>query len=184
MKPCLSIPGGRLRPATADDLDRLVKLLHEEEVRRYLCDDTVLPRETIAAMLARSDRLDTQGLGLWAIEDTRAGFAGVAGLEPVSDEAGASPTMAGGVEPIIALGPGYWGRGLAAAALGGLVRYARGPLGLSRLVAAVDAPNVRSHRLMLRCGFAVVDRAPGPAHELELYELRLGEAVRQRPRSD
>ena len=176
MKPCLSLQGGRLRPAVAGDLDGLLRLLRGEAVRRYLCDDVVLPRETVAAMLARSARLDPRGLGLWVIEQGRAGFAGIAGLQPVSAEAGAAPAMAGGVEPIIALDPGHWGRGLAGEALDALILHARASLGLPRLVAAVDRPNARSHRLMRRCGFTAMGRAPGPAHELVLYDLPLGDA--------
>ncbi len=122
MRPHLSLPHGRLRPAVADDLDGLVR------------------------------------------------------LQPVSAEAGAAPAMAGGVEPLIALHPKSWGQGLAGKALDALIRYARGSLGLSRLVAAVDQPNARSHRLMKRCGFTTMGRTPGPAHELVLYTLPLGEA--------
>ena len=176
MKPCLSMPRGRLRPAMAKNLDSLVRLLHDEEVRRYLCDDIVLPRETVAAMLARSEQLDSRGLGLWVIEHMRECFAGVAGLQPVSAEAGGAPAMADGVEPIIALNPRYWGQGLAGESLNALILYARGSLGLSRLVAAVDQPNERSHRLMQRCGFTAMGRAPGPANELVLYNLPLRDA--------
>ena len=164
-----------MRPATADDLDSLVRLLHNEEVRRYLCDDSELPREAVAEMLARSHRLEPQGLGLWVIEHMGEGFAGIAGLEPVSAEAGGAPAMAGGVEPTIAIAPDYWGQGLAAQVLNALIYYARDALGLSRLVGAVDRPNARSHRMMQRCGFAVLGKAPGPAHELVLYEMQLRE---------
>jgi len=85
--------------------------------------------------------------------------------------------MAGGVEPLIALDPRCWRQGLAGEALDALILYARDSLGLSHLVGAVDQPNARSHRLMRRCGFTVMGKAPGPAHELELYKLPLGEAV-------
>lgn len=177
MKPCLSTPRGRLRPATADNLDGLVRLLHDRQVRRYLCDDTVLPRETVAEMLARSERLDSRGFGLWVIEHMSECFAGIAGLQPVLAEAETAPAMAGGVEPIVALNPEYWGQGLAGETLNVLILYARGSLKLSRLVAAVDQPNARSHRLMQRCGFRATGKAPGPANELVLYELPLEEAA-------
>ena len=176
MKPCLPLPRGRLRPAPAEDLDDLVRLLHDETVRRYLCDDVVLPRETVAAMLARSEALDSDGLGLWAIEQTHEPFSGIAGLQPISAETAGAPDMAGGVEPIIALNPAYWGQGLAGEALDALILYARGSLGLSHLVAAVDRPNARSHRLMERCGFTAMGSAPGPANELVLYDLPLEDA--------
>lgn len=176
MKPCLSLPLGWLRPATAGDLDDLARLLHEEGVRRYLCDDIVLPRETVAAMLARSEQLDSDGLGLWVIEHLYEHFAGIAGLQPVSEEVGAAPGMAGGVEPLIALTPKYWGHGLAGKSLNALILYARGSLGLPHLVAAVDLPNARSRRLLRRCGFSVVGNLPGLANELILHKLPLGEA--------
>lgn len=174
MKTELSMPGGRLRPAAADDLDVLLTLLHDEQVRRYLCDGTILPRERVAETLARSDQLDPRGLGLWMIEQTSGDFVGAAGLEPVSEEVAAAPAMAGGVEPLIALHPEYWGRGLAGEAMGSLIRYARGSLGLPQLVAAVDEPNIRSHRLMEKCGFVPAVRTQGPANELVLYRMQLG----------
>ncbi len=176
MKPSLSLPHGRLRPAKADDLDELVSLLHDKDVRRYLCDDTELLRETVAAMLTSSEQLDSDGLGLWALEHGHERFAGVAGLQPVSEEVGAAPEMAGGIEALIALKPDHWGRGLAADALTTLSAYARDSLRLSRLVAAVDLPNTRSHQLMRRCGFGDVGTMRGPANKLVLYELRLGKA--------
>ena len=176
MKPCLSIPRGRLRPAVADDLDGFVRLLHDKEVRRYLCDDIVLPREAVAAMLTRSEELDSRGLGLWVVAHRRERFAGIAGLQPVSGSVGAAPGMADGVEPLIALNPKHWGQGLAGRALDALVSHARGSLGLSCLVAAVDQPNARSQRLMKRCGFAVTGRTAGPTNDLVLFRLPLVEA--------
>ncbi len=172
MKPCLPMPRGRLRPATADDLDDLERLLHDPRVRRYLCDDVVLPRDSVAAMLARGEQLDPSGLGLWAIEHLGDRFAGIAGLQPIQDEAAATSTATGSIEPIIAVQPRYWGDGLASEALGALLLHAREALGLPRLLAAVDQPNLRSHRLMHRLGFKALDTTPGPAHGLLRYELR------------
>lgn len=177
MKPCLSMPGGRLRPTTEEDLNDVVRLLHDKAVRRYLCDNVELPRETVAAMLGRSNHLDPKGLGLWVIECMPAGFAGIAGLEPVSEVVGAAPAMTGGIEPVIALVPKHWGVGLASEALNALIVYACGVLKLSRLVASVDKANTRSHRLMQRCDFTVAGTVPGPADALTLYELPLEDAV-------
>lgn len=176
MKPCLAVSAGRLRPLAKYDLDDLTTLLQGPDVRRFLCDDAVLPEEAMLEMLERSDRLDVRGLGLWAIELGERGFAGVVGLEPVTEGIEASPEMAGGVEPIIALSPEFWGRGVATEALKAVVRYARNRLGLSRLVAAVDEPNVQSHRLIQRCGFVAIGKASGPANILVLYELRFAES--------
>ncbi len=173
MKPCLWMASGRLRPATRGDRDPLLALLHEPQVRRYLCDDKIMPRRGVIDMLERSAILDCQGLGLWAIEDEGGRFSGIAGLEPVSDEPGVAPQLVGGIEPIIAIHPDQWGIGLAQSAVTALIGHARDELRLSRLVAAVDVPNARSDRLMRRCGFAVIGTAPGPVHDLRLYELPL-----------
>lgn len=171
MKPILPIAQGRLRPARSDDLDDLICLLHAPGVRRYLCDDVELPRETVADMLAHSDELEPRGLGLWIIEGRDADFLGIAGLQPVAADAPAA--MSGGVEVIVAVTPDHWGLGLAHAGIQALIIHARDTVGLSRLVAAVDQPNARSHQLMQRCGFDETGTSPGPAQDLITYELVL-----------
>lgn len=173
MKPHLSMRRGRLRPATSGDLGALLALLHDKDVRHYLCDNTILPRETVAGMLADSERLAARGLGLWMIEAPDGGLIGAAGLHPVSDAMSAVPELAGAIEPIIALAPTSWGQGLAAEAVGALITCAQHSLGLAHLVAAVDEPNVRSRQLMLRCGFVPVGQMEGPANTLILYRLQL-----------
>lgn len=170
---------GRLRPATSGDLSALLELLHDKDVRRYLCDNTILPRETVASMLADSERLAVGGLGLWMIEAPDGGLIGAAGLHPVSDAMSAVPELRGGIEPIIALAPTSWRQGLAAEAVGALITYARQSLRLAQLVAAVDEPNVRSRQLMLRCGFVPVGQTEGPANTLILYCLRFDDNAEQ-----
>ena len=173
MKPALAIAGARLRPTTATSLPALTRLLNDREVGRYLCDGLAMKQETVAAMLAESATLDARGLGLWTIEQAQGELAGLAGLQPVSAELAAAPATASAIEVLIALYPAFWGKGLATAALDALALYARDCLGLTRLVAGVDRPNGRSHRLLAGRGFKPVGSTPGPAHELLLYELRL-----------
>ncbi len=165
------MPAGRLRPAHADDLDALLQLLHEPDVLRYLCDGVQLPRGTVAAMLDHSDELDPRGLGFWMIEDRARACAGMVGLQPMA--ADAAPELMGGVEVIIAVASAHWGQGLARAAVETVIAHARDTVGLDRLVAEVDVPNVRSHAVMRRCGFSEIGRAPGAVHDLVLYELPL-----------
>jgi ribosomal-protein-alanine N-acetyltransferase len=173
MKPNLTLTQATLRPTVPGDLDRVCALLHHADVRRFLCDDTILPRDTVIEMLALSDRLDSRGYGLWAVEDGQHQLLGVAGLQPVSAELLVASGMADAIEPLIALHPDSWGRGIAGDAIAALIEHARRTCRLSRLVAAVDRPNERSHKLMRRCGFKPVDVAQGPAHELVLYGLDL-----------
>jgi len=176
MKPVLPVASGRLRPATLDDAGRVLSLLRTPDVRRFLCDDRVLARSDVKAMLADSIRLDAEGLGLWIIEADPNGFAGIMGLAPVSPQASVSPDMIGGIEPTIAIDPEHEGKGLAFDAMTAVIDYARSRLRLQRLVAAVDEPNTRSNRLMKRAGFETMGPARGPVHDLLLYELAFDDA--------
>ncbi|MEM8971167.1 MAG: GNAT family N-acetyltransferase [Pseudomonadota bacterium] len=170
-KPDIDIADGHLRPADTDDLQFLIELLHNLEVRRYLCDDRALPRESVAELLSTSKELDPRGLGLWIIEQTGSGAVGIVGLQPVSFEL-ADPSVQGErIEPIIALHPGSWGKGIATRAMNTLIQYAGSVLGLDDLLAAVDVPNTRSCALMLRCGFVPAGYANGPANRLMLFRL-------------
>ncbi|MCR9138311.1 MAG: GNAT family N-acetyltransferase [Alphaproteobacteria bacterium] len=169
MKPCLPFVGGQLRPMQIAHRDHVTRILRHRDVRRFLCDDRQVSREEVTEMLKSSENLEDRGLGLWIIETGHTTVAGVIGLEPVSEILATIPGMAGQIEPVIALDPRHTGGGLATRALNRLISHARTSLQLSGLVAAVDEPNHRSHRLMRRCGFKSTGHADGPAHRLALY---------------
>jgi [ribosomal protein S5]-alanine N-acetyltransferase len=173
MLPILATPRLALCPATEADLDALWRLLTDPQVRRYLCDDRVLARAEVQAMLAEDIELEAAGLGLWLLRDRAEQFVGCVGLHPVSSEIVAhAPDLAGEIEPTIALAPDHWGRGLAAEGLTAVVTYAFKTLGLERLVAVVDEPNTRSHPLMLRVGFTPTGTtATGPCYPLRTWRL-------------
>jgi len=162
----------RLGALTLDDQGRMVDLLHEEGVRRYLCDDVLLPAPAIRALIENGRALWPRGLGLWRVEQAAdgGGWLGFAGLQPVPAAiAEMVPELAGEVEPIVALRQPVWGQGFATEALTALAAHAFGTLRLKRLVALVDQPNLRSHRMMERCGFRPVGQVAGPAHPLRIY---------------
>ena len=163
----------RLVPVEPRDVDRVVELLRLAAVRRYLCDDAPIPRETVAAGVA--DSLDpSSSTSQWCIETADGTFAGLVGLQP--PVAVAQRLRAIGwrsLEILIALDPACWGRGLAAGAVEAVADYARTDGVTFALIGAVDEPNERSHRLMARCGFAELGRMPGPRHELVVYERAL-----------
>ncbi|MEM9636159.1 MAG: GNAT family N-acetyltransferase [Pseudomonadota bacterium] len=170
MKPALPIASGRLRPARAGDGQELLTLLRERDIRRYLCDGRMLAAGEVTEMLADSALLNTMGLGLWVLETPDCRFAGVVGLTPVSPAIAGLEGMSGYIEPTIALAPDVQRRGVAREAMTAAMAYAEHTLGLTRLVAAVDAPNERSHRLMQACGFHPFANTDGPRHPLTLYE--------------
>jgi RimJ/RimL family protein N-acetyltransferase len=171
-QPTMTTAHLRLAPVTRADTENLVDLPAEPGVRRYLCDDEVLPRETVAALIERSMALAASGLGLWAVATDSDPWIGCVGLLPVSEAALlARPDFVGEVEPIIALATRVWGRGHATEALGAVVAHGIETLGLPRLVALVDEPNVRSHALLRRVGFDEIGTGPGPRHRLRAYGI-------------
>ena len=162
----------RLVPLVEADLDRMHDLLTQPDVRRYLCDDTVLERAQVERLLQEPAGYELDGLGLWSMLDAPGTWIGIIGLRPVSKEAArAFPAFADEVEPVVALGPGAWGRGYAEEALRCAADYAFLDLRYGRLVALVDEPNVRSRRLLARIGFEVVGTGPGPKFPLRAYSL-------------
>lgn len=171
--PVLATARLRLVPATSDDTDALCALLWQPEVRRYLCDDVVLPREEIAARLEASVASWPAGLGHWSVRDGAGAYVGFVALQPVSaDIIAAAPQLAGEVEPLIAIAPSVWRAGYASEALGAAIDHAFSTVGLARLVALVDEPNASSHSLMARAGFVAAGHCAGANFPLRIYRLR------------
>jgi ribosomal-protein-alanine N-acetyltransferase len=171
--PTLTTPRLVLRAATDIDLDALWHLLTDPEVRRYLCDNKVLSRAEVQEMLAMSSAQWPAGMGFWILRDRGEKLLGCVGLHPVTAGIVAhAPDLAGEVEPTIALAPDHWGQGYAAEALAAVIAHAFATLGLEHLVAVVDEPNTRSHRLMMRVGFAPTGTTTtGPCYPLGTYRL-------------
>ena len=58
----------RLRPCTVNDLDALLQLWTDLDVRRYLFDDRIISREQAETMIQNSlASFSTQGVGLWVV---------------------------------------------------------------------------------------------------------------------
>jgi ribosomal-protein-alanine N-acetyltransferase len=180
MLPVLATQRLRLVPMTGADLDRLHALLVLPDVRRFLCDDRVLPREAVSSLLASWSAFGAQGLGLWCLLAGE-GWIGCIGLLPVTGASlVARPDFAGEAEPVVALHPGRFGQGFATEALQAALGYAFGTLRRQRLVALADLPNAASLAMLHRAGFREIGRAPGARFELAALECRAPTA-RARP---
>jgi ribosomal-protein-alanine N-acetyltransferase len=172
MLPVLTTPHLTLQSVGPADLDALWRLLTDPQVRRYLCDDRILSRAEVQAMLTESMAQAAAGMGFWMLRDHGGKLSGCIGLHPVSREiVSHAPYLDGEVEPTIALAPDCWGRGLATEALAAVVAYAFESLGLERLVAVADEPNHASQRLMGRVGFTPTGITSGPCYPLRTYRL-------------
>ncbi|HSI02255.1 MAG TPA: GNAT family N-acetyltransferase [Reyranella sp.] len=142
-----------LRPVESTDGDALHAVFTEPGVRRYLFDDVLLTRaETQAHVEAACEH------GAWVILRDGA-VAGLVSLRPVGGER----------ELVIVIAQRHWGTGLAFAAAAAAMCHGFKVLGLSRIAAAVDLPNERSHRLMLRLGFVPTGEGDGPKYRHRTY---------------
>jgi len=159
-----------LAPVAASDEPALTRLLHLPDVRRYLCDDTLVPRATVAGWIAESTD-PSSGTCYWRIATVDEDLIGLVGLRPPS-----APTLAlraigwRSRELVIALDPAHRGIGFATEAVNAVVEHALSDGVTFAVLGTVDAPNIPSHRLMARCGFAELGRTAGPRHPLVVYE--------------
>jgi [ribosomal protein S5]-alanine N-acetyltransferase len=144
--PTISTARLTLRPSTLSDVGELWRLWTDQDVRRYLWDDIEIPRERALDVVTQSvASFADRGLGYWVIsprdDRTVIGFTGVTDLiDPAH------------IQLLYGLYPAYWGRGLATEAGSAMLRYGFERLGLERIYAGADPPNVASIRVMERLG--------------------------------
>lgn len=145
-----------LRPVELGDGDALHAVFTEPGVRQYLFDDILLTREdTRKHVEAVCDH------GAWVI-CLDGVIVGLTALRPVG----------GDRELMIAVSERCWGRGVAFEAARAAMRHGFEVLKLDRILAAVDLPNERSHRLMARLGFVANGETEGPKYRARTYEAR------------
>jgi RimJ/RimL family protein N-acetyltransferase len=142
-----------LRAVELADGDALHAIFTEASVRRYLFDDVLLTR-------AETQRHVETAVahGAWAILQDGA-IIGLTSLRPAGEDR----------ELMIVIGERHWGRGVAFAAAQAAMRHGFEVLKLPRILAAVDLPNERSHRLMQRLGFVRMGCIDGPKYRARTY---------------
>ena len=172
-----------LRPYQAADLDALRALFGDPQVRRYLFDDEVWPRELVEQEIASNlEAFEKLGLGQWALELRESSHAGVSG-----DEGGLvgfcgfreffEPPQ---LQLLYGLSPRAWGTGLATEAARAACEYGFLEGGLDRVLAATDLPNTASIEVMKRLGMYFVEERMEEAGRTVFYALDRPETV---PRS-
>ncbi|WP_422115802.1 GNAT family N-acetyltransferase [Brachybacterium sp. UNK5269] len=153
-----------LRPFDGADIPAAHRLYGDAEVMRYVGTGLPVTPAVTAQMVADYRRHQREhGFAFWAMLDRASGdLIGDAGLERTGQ----------GTELGYTLGKAWWGRGLATEAALLCVDAAFGPLGLSRLVALVDAENPVSVRVLTKLGFTADGIVPayGRPHRRLLLE--------------
>ena len=142
-----------LRAVELADGDALHAIFTEPGVRQYLFDDELLTRaeteQHVRAAIAQA---------AWVIlQDGE--IIGLTSLRPTGDDS----------ELMIVIGERHWGSGVAFAAAQAAMRHGFEVLKLRRILAAVDLPNERSHRLIERLGFLPMGEVDGPRYRARTY---------------
>ncbi|MPZ31609.1 MAG: GNAT family N-acetyltransferase [Rhodospirillales bacterium] len=152
----LATPRLRLRARTLDDLDAILAMDADADVRRFMGGP---PHANAHRAEVRANIIDGRpSLRRWVIEwRDRPGFLGQCGLSLCH--------LPGCTALTWRLGRAHWGRGIASEAVGALLRHAREDLGLRSFVAFIHADNQASQRVADKVGLR-------PAGETVLHGYR------------
>ena len=168
----LETPRLRLHPVLPRDTLAMHQVWTEPDVRRFLWDDEVIPLATAAAVASASAAdFATRRFGLWSIHTSGDGasLAGFCGLR--TEGIGAEPEL------LFGLLPAFWGHGLAREAAQAVLAYGFGTLDLPRIVAATDAPNERSARMLASLGMRFDRRGDHHGLDTLFYSLARDQAA-------
>lgn len=156
----------RLTPFTMGHLDALHELWTDPEVRRYLWDGEVIPRERAAELITDSQRnFAERGYGFWAMllreeEDALVGFCGYRSFDG-----------SGVPELLYGILPRCWGKGLVSEAAHAVIRDGFEHKGFTRIIAATDTPNQSSVKVMQRLGMVFLRRGEFHGLDTVFFEL-------------
>jgi ribosomal-protein-alanine N-acetyltransferase len=155
-----------LKPLTEAETDALHRLFTDPDVRRYLLDDTVIPRSQAVEFIQKSLHLfESTGYGLWGAYPPSGGaLMGMGGFWHFHEP----PQL----ELIYALHPSRWGRGLATELARALIRYGFEELGFERIQASTDTPNKASARVMEKAGMTFEERKTEAGRETVFYSIQ------------
>lgn len=150
------------RRLTRRDVDLFHALCRDAHLKRYLLDGADMSRAFAAEAVEISDRLfQTDGVGLWLVERD-GGPIGFTGFRRF-------PELCAEPQLLYAFVGDHVGSGYATEAVTSMLSETR-RLGWSRVVAAVDGPNLASIRVLRKTGFRCCGRVPGNFGHTLLFE--------------
>ncbi|HBL14831.1 MAG TPA: N-acetyltransferase [Cyanobacteria bacterium UBA11162] len=140
-----------LKPILESDLEILHTILTNSYVRKYLCDDEIIPLERVKEMVIENQKnFQEKRFGLWFIHTKREKeIIGVVGLWYFFDEE--QPQL------LYALLPEATKKGYATEAATKILDYSFNELGYQYLLASCDQPNVESEKVAQIIGMRKVD---------------------------
>ena len=159
-----------LRRFLRTDLEDLVSLYRDPDIRRFFPEGTLTYEETKEELeWFLHGHSEQPELGLWAtIHKESDRFIGRCGLLPWTIDGRAE------VEVAYLLDKAYWGQGLATEAALGIRTYAFDRLHLSRLVCLIDPRNEKSANVAKRIGMSFERASEDDKGPFHLYSCERG----------
>jgi RimJ/RimL family protein N-acetyltransferase len=142
----IDTPRAFVRPWEAVDRPALTRFVHDAEMMRYISFGRVWDEARIDALFERQrGYLEKHGACVGAVVLKESGAVmGVAGIQPLD--------KAGVFEFAWWIWKDYWNRGFATEVAKALKHHAFEVMGLPRVVAVADVPNLASIRVMQKIG--------------------------------
>jgi ribosomal-protein-alanine N-acetyltransferase len=154
-----------MHPLQDADFADLHALLIEPGVRRYLCDNVIIPESQTREYLQRSrDLWANESAGLWGVRrPAETNLLGVVGYWYFHEP----PRL----ELLYALSERVWHQGYATEAARCLIDYGREHLGLTTILASTDTPNTASIKVLERLGFVMTERRNSHGLDTSFFSL-------------
>lgn len=153
----------KLRPCSEADIDLLLNHWTKPAVRRFLFDDRITDRETVAGFVrASATTFKALGFGLWLLADkVTGGFRGVCGFMEKDN----NPDLLFSIEPA------YWGKGLATESASCVLDYLFQKLNYKQILATVDKPNKVSIMVLEKLGMQLKEEELIQGNPILFYTL-------------
>jgi RimJ/RimL family protein N-acetyltransferase len=166
----LETPRLILRHLVMDDLDELLALYSDPEIRRYFPEGVLSLEETREELeWFLNGHPEHPELGLWGTVHKDTGkFIGRCGLLPWKIDGILE------VEIAYLINKDFWHQGLATEAANGIMKYGFEKLNLPRLICLIDPENVASQRVAQKIGMALekeVDGIDGDDFPTRIYSI-------------
>ena len=162
-----------LRPFEPErDAGQMLEVYGDPAVMRFIPEDVYRGLGVVRATLERyAHEQESRGFSFWAVVERD-------GDRVIGDAGFGVFAQTGDVELGYTLRRDRWGRGYAPEAARACLEAGLAHLDVPRIVAVVDAENLRSARVAERIGMAVVDTAVGlSGRPHTLYAVRRGRAA-------
>jgi len=155
-----------MQPIGDVDFTELHAILTEPGVRRYLCDNVIIPESQTSEFIARSrELLADEGAGLCGVrKESEPELLGCVGFWYFQEP----PRL----ELLFAMSERVWRLGYAREAAQRMIVYGREQLGMRTILASTDTPNVASIGLLKNLGFVLTEQRIAKGLPTSFFELR------------